>query len=553
MRRLNTRLSSMNKILLGTCLVALALGGAQKSASAQGSVYGVERFEHPTTSQSVLKVAVSCPQRTSTANLKSQDPEAWQFLVMGKNIGEVKRVSPSAPDDIPLDIFFVLPRDMTMLDAHEDLFEQLAALPYWLDGLGHRRHRLSVLTYSGCANGLGRGVGATKLNWETPIKSDDWLESGNPEGLVKLLPGKVPQDNNSTTTKTCGRKFVGADFNTLLRDILDTFGREEVTVSRGQQRGRLLIVLHDGRNVTGKKLTHSESKELNQNFDRIIVLQPDIAPMVWAREVYSGTGPAFDLVKKSAALRIRSDLLKDCIDLRGTREACMTPEYRQVRKEKVNQLLEDLPIRTLSGNINHREFITRSSLVSLMTGQAKVNTRVYRSKANEIDRVFKRPNGLDEFACKLAADGKGGLELLGGYEGQKLPCKDSVDARAVGSLAEVIHRNSPFAQSYTLEICVDAENGAAQQLSGGSISFGFFHEDQICAEGLRDFKEEAETREKTIYAAATVQTVCGQKQDKVTSILCPDGQVCAEPGPDYKWLGLIFALGALIGALIFRR
>lgn len=537
-------------------LTAVVVTGLANTAFAQGdeggTVYGGERFTHPSRPQSVLRVAVTCEAAQSRPEAV-KSPDAWSLLVAGKKTGLIGRVGPSAPDDIPLDLFIVAPRDMTMLDAHEDLMEQITELPYWLSALGHRRHRLHLLTYSGCRNAQDQGQGETHLVSHTGYSLDKGVLTREPKAMAAVVD-TVKLDTNDVDPKICGR-FEGADAGLLFEDLVSMFTGAFSLPER--QRGRILVLLHDGRNVkTEPKYRGPQVQKLLELFDQLLILQPDIAPMIWAEEVYRGGGPAGRMAKNFFASRVRDDLYRDCVELRG-RAACLTDAQKKSRAAAAQQIMGTISPRTLTGSINHRQFITRSNLITLLSGSAKVGSRGYTVKREEVDRAFERPTGLDKLGCLLAEDGKGGLELMGGYPGQTLSCEkaEGTAEEDPSTMAEIIHAYSPFAQSYTVEVCLDE----AKDKIEGAVSYRIEAAGQLCVKGQRDFRRSAGTPSDRLSPGALVESVCGlaNAEAGVTGSPCPAGQVCAPPGGggglDYKWAGLLAAVALVVGLLVARR
>lgn len=532
-----------------SALSLIGATGAMLAAStgayaAGGTVFGGERFTDPDSPRSVLRVAVSCD--AADANKEgAKAPSAWSLLVAGKRAGKVGRVIPSAPDDIPLDLFLVLPRDLTMLDAHESLMEQLTQLPYWLNAMGHRRHRIHVITYSGCPNGAVPGERSSRLVAETGNSIQQGIISSDPKRMLATVEA-IKHDNNNKDRKTCGSKFAGVEFNTLLRDLVGMFS-ETFTLGK-RERGRLVFIMHDGRNVDEKQaLTNPEVDKMVTIFDQTVLLQPDIAPLIWAKEVYRGSGPAGRLAKNFFRSRIQQDLYRDCIALRG-RTACLTADQKTSRRNAANQIMATVSPRTLTGSINHRQFITRSSLITLLSGSARLGSGTYTGKAKEVDKAFKRPTGLDKLGCRLAEIRKGGLELLGGYPGQKLSCQAAKNTdEAAGTLAEVIERNSPFAKSFTVEVCLDEGDKGLE----GEVPYRVEMNSQLCVEGRQNFKSAATSASNRMAPKAVIQSVCG--------MVAPanNGNNGAKvkntkAAIDYKWIGLAAIAGLILGMLIMR-
>lgn len=541
----------MRRAWIFTALFLGLAGPAFAQGDDGGSVYGGERFTHPTRPQSVLRVAVDCDAAQNQADAAKR-PDAWSLLVAGKKTGRIGRVGPSAPDDIPLDLFLVVPRDMTMLDAHADLMEQISELPYWLSAMGHRRHRVHLITYSGCANTLEKGEGATNLVAHTGSSLDRGVLTNDPKAMAAVVD-TVKHDTNEDDSKVCG-KFEGADAGAVVKDLVGMFTGPFNLPER--QRGRILVFMHDARNVTDEpKFRGAEVQKLLEMFDQLLILQPDIAPMIWAQEVYRGGGPAGRLAKNFFAQRIREDLYRDCVELRGA-TACKTEGQTASRAAAATQIMATISPRTLTGSINHRQFITRSNLITLLSGSAKVGTRGYTVKRDEVDKAFKRPTGLDQLGCLLAEDGKGGLELMGGYAGQKLTCeKEASPEDDASTMAEIIHAHSPFAKSYTVEVCLDESKDKIE----GPVSYRIETAGQLCVSGKRDFRQSAGAPSERMSPQSLVDSVCGLAEGKSAGAgdACPAGQVCGPPGGggglDFKWVGLIAAIALIIGLLVARR
>ena len=513
-------------------------------AAGNGTVFGGERFTDPDNPRSVLRVSVSCDAAPIDQD-GPKNPAAWSLLVAGKRAGKVGRVIPSAPDDIPLDLFLVLPRDMTMLDAHETLMEQLTQLPYWLNAMGHRRHRIHVVTYSGCPNGAVPGERTSRLVAETGTSLQQGILSSDPAKMRAMVEA-IKNDNNNEDRKVCGSKFPGVEFNTLMRELTGMFSESFNMGTR--ERGRIIFVMHDGRNVDEKQaLTNPEIDKMITIFDQVVLLQPDIAPLIWAAEVYRGSGPAGRLAKNFFRQRIQEDLYRDCIALRG-RTACLSADQKSTRRTAANQIMATVSPRTLTGSINHRQFVTRSSLITLLSGSARLGSRSYTGKAKEVDKAFTRPIGIDKLGCRLAELRKGGLELLGGYPGQKLSCQATKNSdEAAGTLAEVIERNSPFAKSYTVEVCLDESDKGLE----GEVPYRVEINSQLCVEGRQNFKSAATSASQRMAPKAVIQSVCGMVSPASNGK--GDGKVQAPKATiDYKWIGLAGIAGLILGLLIMR-
>jgi hypothetical protein len=533
--------------LAGVLGAGLALSPAAR-AEEGGTVYGGERFTHSVRPESVLRVAVSCDAAEGKDDT-AKAPDAWNLLVAGKKTGRIGRVSPAAPDDIPLDLFLVVPRDPTMLDAHEDLMEQLTELPYWMNALGHRRHRVHILSYSGCSGSLIAGEGATRLEPHTGRALSGGVETGKPRAMAAVIEA-VKQD--TTAEKGVCPKFEGADFGALIKDLTTMFTGSFALGAK--ERGRILAVIHDGRVVADPPAFRGpEVQKLLELFDSLLVLQPDIAPQVWAREVYRGSGPAGRLAQRFFRERIAQDLMRDCVELRG-REACLAADQAQARNEAATQVMGMISPRTLTGSINHRQFVTRSSLITLLSGSARIGSQGYTVKQKEVDDAFKRPTKLDQLGCHLAEAGRGGLELLGGYPGQKRTCEvASQEGEAPATMAEIIHRHSPFAKAYTVEVCLDE----GKEKLEGPVSYRLELAGGLCVSGERDFKASAGTPSDRLSPDALVQSICGAATTEGASASpCPAGQVCAAEGGsglDLKWVGLIGVVALIGGFALARR
>lgn len=201
----------MTKVRAALILAVTMFGAGHVYGQADegGTVYGGERFTHPDKPQSVLRVAVTCDAAQSRPDAVKQ-PDAWSLLVAGKKTGRIGRVGPSAPDDIPLDLFLVIPRDMTMLDAHLDLMEQIREMPYWLSAMGHRRHRIHLITYSGCPNSLEAGEGTNHLVSHTGNSLEKGVLTREPKDMAAVVD-TIKHDTNDVDPKICGRKFEGAE------------------------------------------------------------------------------------------------------------------------------------------------------------------------------------------------------------------------------------------------------------------------------------------------------------------------------------------------------
>jgi hypothetical protein len=434
---------------------------------------------------------------------------------------------------------------MTMLDAHEMLMEQVRELPFWLKSMGHRRHRIHLLTYSGCPKGRDVGQGDARLVSETGTSLDQGISSGRPDRMAGVVDA-IQVDSNVSGTETCGRRFEGAELHGLLRDLLKmATGDYRLGTGERRERGRIALVVHDGRNVSeDAALSNPEIDRMTETFDQVILLQPDIAPLVWAAQVYRSSGPAVRMAKEVFVDRVKKDLYKDCVALRGA-AACKTPKERRKRTNAARQVVETVSPRTLTGTIHHRQFVTRSSLVTLMSGSARIGSAKYVGRAREIDRVFRRPTGMDALGCRLAELNKGGLELLGGYPGQELSCGATGSAETDRpGMARIIERHSPFAHAYTVEVCVDEEGEALT----GRTSFRLELDGRTCVEGERDFSRQVGTPSSRLSASAMVASVCAEELPPPSCEDCPK-----ETTIDYRWTGLAAILGLGIGIILRRR
>ena len=121
-------------------------------------------------------------------------------------------------------------------------------------------------------------------------------------------------------------------------------------------------------------------------------------------------------------------------------------------------------------------------------------------------------------------------------------------------MAEIIHRHSPFAKAYTVEVCLDESKEKLE----GAVSYRVELNGGLCVRGERDFRAAAGTPSERLSPDALVESVCGQaaKSAGDSGSPCPAGQVCAPEGGGglgFKWVGLavLVALGG--GFMIARR
>ena len=474
--------------------------------AADGNIYSMEYFKHSNNPRSLLKISLSCTDVTHTKDSEIDDevlfdPSVWSLVIGGTSFGVVKKVQPSGPDDIPLEIFLVIPRDMTMLDAYQVLMSQVADFPYWLRALGHRRHWINLMTYSGCKGGQGGGIGTSQLileNYEGPISPD------NPEQMRKVIR-RVRKDYNLRSSRVCGMRFKGAEFYSLVRDITSLMNSGPGK-GKSEGRGRVLVVLHDGRNVSNNELSKEEFDDFARHFNRIMLLQPDIAPMIWASKVYRPSPALQTLMKRHVVAVLSSGLLSECKAFKGV-ELCLSTAERRKRQQRVGELLNRMPGGFLPSTFNHKKFISRSSLISLLSGSAQAGSTVYRLEIKKIDSIFPRPSKIDKFGCLLRRKNKGGLELLGGYSGQPGKCFGTeVRELNAETMAKLVMRNSPYAYSQTLDVCF----GESQQdILSGEVESIIKINRRVCVQ--RSIKDRVKAQDflNKLSADNLIETACG--------------------------------------------
>ncbi len=397
-----------------------------------------------------VQIALRCTRDHLTASLA---PGTSEVLVTGMGDPKsfpVSQVREAAPDDLPLDLYFYVPVDLTMLDSHHDLLQAVAEVPAMMRTLGHRSHHYYFYTYSMCA---GDGQAVTAVHHGPYNRGYYLARRGEVGGLQEML-SRIPQDRACSYP---GRRklFQGVNVHDALQALLSLL-EDEGTV-RTHRRPRILLMVAEGRNRTVGPGGEVDLDRLETMFDQVILFQPDIAPVQFAihqKKLGRIGGLNAAIVRRYRLERKRE---KGCESVEGPARC-----YESIEQEAANvaAVLEENP-GILSGAFGGRRFISRIGLTQMIASLTGREKAPYLARiARDVDLAIPRPRGLDCLALALRDRGIGDLVVVGGRKETRLECPGRAhgeggksSARAAASMTEALMELSPFAQARVIQGC----------------------------------------------------------------------------------------------------
>ncbi len=399
-----------------------------------------------------VQMTVRCRRPHLTSSL---EPGRTRVLVTGMgNPTEfvMTRVRDATPDDLPLDLYFYVPNDLTMLDSYGDMMLAVAEVPAMMRTLGHREHHYYFYTYSSCA-GNGSSVSAVH---HRPYNRDYYLGRAGEVGGLREMVSRIPQEKDCTYAFN-RRLFRGVNVHDALNALLALL-EEEDTEAGTRRRPRILLAVAEGRNRKVGSGGEVDLERLEALFDQVILFQPDIAPVQFAihqKRLGKIGGLNAAILRRYRMERKRE---KGCESWEGPARCYETIEQEVAN---VSAVLDDNP-GIVAGAFGGRRFVSRVGLTSILSSITGREREAYVARiARDVDRAIPRPTGLDCLALALRERGLGDIVIVGGRAETALTCPgregDGARRRPAGvvrSAAEALMELSPFAQARVIQGCV---------------------------------------------------------------------------------------------------
>jgi hypothetical protein len=427
--------------------VAVAVFGLVRPASADEDAMGVFRSK----GQIAVRAPVFCTDSMLNDQLR-QDNVVVTADVPGSGKlapGRIVGLRMAEPDDLPMEISMLVPRDRTMQNAHDKLMEMVGTTGALLASLGHRNHVVRLFTYHACQdenhNTAGNAVVEDRGSYPT---------SG--DGPTRLREVATEIRRASGLCKPAEFKQVVDGF---LQASATPAGKEELV-----QRTRILIVVHDGMEVAQELRTIQNgapsapaaelASALAARFQRVLLIEPDIAPTVLKR--YSPQLLKLGAVREHIVDLYVDEIMGECTSQLGSAaDACVSAEAVSRRKKQAEALAGAVGQVQLTSSLGET-FVSRSSLVALAAGAGvRKDSNRWAVTEKQVNAAFPRPQGLDCFGSYLASEGLGALVLFGGLQSNRPVCKgfDVQPPSVASSLADALLRSSPFNGARIAEVC----------------------------------------------------------------------------------------------------
>jgi hypothetical protein len=416
--------------------------------------------EYPAGGKSAVRMTVVCDEPAMTGTLATKGLK----VDLGGKALATAAVAPGIPDETPMEFVVLAPVDSTMLRSHETLMKALSTLPGTLASLGHRKHLVSLYTYDACDES---GLAVNKTSEATT----DLGPSSDFESAVKLLP-----QSKSKSGKQCP----SADFYDLMRKLLakgrsnDPAGSWTKPASR--LRPRVLLVIADGE--AANDATPLDVNDVKNAFDRVLILQPDVAPVRFARSKTSKLIYRIPGMKERMVQSLSEGYMNYCNQVKGEDE-CEKEGGDKTGKELAENLLSsEALLPSMSGP---DQFVTRVALINMLTSGAKKTDQKWAAASRAVAQYVPRSTKLDCFAKTLEDNKLGSLIIVGGDPNDVPKCKDAtVSASTEESFFRAIFEKAPFYYSRTIEGCVAAPSVIA---AGASVTTNISQDTQSCYTG----------------------------------------------------------------------